>query len=208
MAMMIAAMLLTIITVAVVMTMLNMLLDHEKTYRHLTYAFVAWKQDLGEDLIEETHEILTKGIPIIDQGFPNIASEEYGGVYRTVVVGAGDSNFSVPKSIPEQMKKNTIDPFSIATKYSMEFVQIHSFRDGNGRMCPMILNTILCRYLGIIVPIGEQGEERSDYMGIKVRASQNMDGLGEFATFVLQRGVTRMREMKKLTGKAKAEKRT
>ncbi len=31
----------------------------------------------------------------------------------------------------------------------------------------MILNAILCRYAGIIVPIGEQGEERDEYMGIK-----------------------------------------
>ncbi len=98
-----------------------------------------------------------------------------------------------------------IDPFLIAAKYSMEFLQIHPFRDGNGRTCRIILSTILCRYAGIIIPIGESSEERDEYIGIKKRASEEMERHGEWATFVLQRSVVRMRELKKkLSGKKKS----
>ncbi|KAK3364732.1 fido domain-containing protein [Lasiosphaeria ovina] len=200
------------------------IIQHAKAYQHLINAFVTLKQDLTEELIKETHKMLTKGVPIIQDDIDDVSPEEYGGVYRTVVVGAGTTNFLVPKYIPEHMKKmcdrlaqellvaesaKIIDPFSIATKYSMEFVEIHPFQDGNGRMCRMMLNAILCRYVGIIVPIGESGEERSEYMGIKKRASETMEDHGEYATFVLQRGVTRLREMKKkLAGKASTSKAT
>lgn len=159
-------------------------------------------------------------MPIIESGFTDIPPERYGGIYRTVVVGAGNTNFTIPQFVPSKMKqmcdelreelataemKNAIDPFSIAAKYSLKFVEIHPFQDGNGRMCRIILNAILCRYAGIIIPIGEQGEERTEYMDIKKRASQNMEGHGEYATFVLKRAVTRLRELKKkLAGKGKA----
>lgn len=82
--------------------------------------------------------------------------------------------------------QNTVDPFSIAAKYSLEFVSTRPFQDGNGRLCRMILNAILCRYAGIIIPIGEQGEERDEYMGIKKRASLQMGGQGVYATWVIR----------------------
>lgn len=195
----------------------NEIVQHAKAFQYIIHAFVTEKQDLTEDLIKETHRILTKNVPVIQpDGRPDIPPEEYGGIYRTVIVGAGSTNFTVPKFVPTKMKemcealkqelaaaeeRGTIDPFSIATKYSLEFVQIHPFLDGNGRCCRMILNAILCRYAGVIVPIGEEGEERKEYMDIK-RRSSNMEGHGEYAMFVLQRAVTRIRELKKkLAGK-------
>ncbi|KND94403.1 Adenosine monophosphate-protein transferase FICD-like protein [Tolypocladium ophioglossoides CBS 100239] len=183
----------------------NVIVQHAKAFQHIIHAFVTEKKDLTEDLIKETHRILTRGFPIVEAGRPEVPPEEYGGIYRTVVVGAGSTNFTVPKFVPAKMKEmcdtlkqelvtaelqGAIDPFSIAAKYSMEFVQVHPFQDGNGRMCRMILNTILCRYAGV-------GDERTEYMNIKKRASQDMEGHGEYATFVLQRAVTRLREMKK-----------
>ncbi|KAK7408043.1 hypothetical protein QQX98_009816 [Neonectria punicea] len=190
----------------------NEIVQHAKAFQYLIHAFVVEKQDLTEDLIKTTHKILTKGIPIVEPDIPDVPPEKYGGIYRTVVVGAGTTNFTVPNFVPAKMKEmcgnlaqelatakgqNAIDPFSIASKYSLEFVSIHPFQDGNGRLCRMILNAILCRYAGVIVPIGEQHEERVEYMNIKRRASQEMEGHGEYATFVLQRAVTRVREMKK-----------
>lgn len=58
-----------------------------------------------------------------------------------------------------------IDPFSVATKYSLQFVMIHPFQDGNGRMCRIILNAILCRFAGPggigMIPIrGRTGRKR------------------------------------------------
>ncbi|KAI1764561.1 fido domain-containing protein [Hypoxylon sp. FL1150] len=199
----------------------NEIVQHAKAFQHIIHAFVAEKQDLTEDLIKDTHRILTKGIPISHQDGSKVSPEEYGGIYRTVIVGAGSTNFTVPKFVPVKMKemcenlkgelaaaeeKKMIDPFSIATKYSLEFVSIHPFQDGNGRLCRMILNAILCRYAGVIVPIGERGEEREEYMSIKKRSSETMEGHGEYATFVLRRAFTRLRDMKKkLTGKGKGK---
>lgn len=197
------------------------IVQHAKAFQYLIHAFVVKNQDLTEGLIKATHKILSQGIPIIEPNMPDVPPEKYGGIYRTVIVGAGATNFTVPNFVPAKMKDmcdslvqelataekgNVIDPFSIAAKYSLEFVSIHPFQDGNGRVCRMILNAILCRYAGIIVPIGEQAEEREEYMGIKRRASQEMEGHGEYATFVLQKAATRLREMKKkIAGKAKAE---
>lgn len=197
----------------------NEIVQHAKAYQHIINSFVIQKRDLTEDLIKETHRILAIGVPVIQAGHANVLPEEYGGIYRKVIVGAGNSNFTVPHFIPSKMEemcsalkkdletasmKGFIDPISVATKYSLEFVQIHPFLDGNGRMCRMILNAIICRYMGVIVPIGEQGEERSEYMAIKKRSSAEMEGHGEYATFVLGRAVTRLREMKKkLAGKKK-----
>ncbi|KAM7184668.1 hypothetical protein V8F20_012111, partial [Naviculisporaceae sp. PSN 640] len=71
---------------------------------------------------------------------------EYGGIYRSVIVGAGTTNFSLLTFILKQMaqmcedlesdlatveKKGFINPFSMAAKYSLRFVMIHSFQDGN-----------------------------------------------------------------------------
>jgi Fic family protein len=110
---------------------------------------------------------------------------------------------NLEKEINQTNESHTIDPFSVASKFCLEFVQIHPFQDGNGRLCRMILNAILCRYTGVIVPIGENHSDRSEYMGIKIRASERMEGHGEFATFILQKATTRIRELKKkLVGKS------
>lgn len=99
-----------------------------------------------------------------------------------------------------------IDPFSVAAKYSLQFVEVHPFQDGNGRLCRMILNAVLCRYAGVVVPIGEREEEREEYRGIKRRSSETMEGHGEYAVFVLRRAFTRLRDMKKkLAGKGRGK---
>ncbi|EQL04188.1 fic/DOC family protein [Ophiocordyceps sinensis CO18] len=116
----------------------NEIVQHVKAFQHLINAFVTDKQSLSEDLIKETHRILTKGTPIIQDGSPNVAPEAYGGTYRTVIVGAGSSNFTVPKYVPTNTKEmcdnlekevvtaekgGATDPFSLAAKYSLENVR-------------------------------------------------------------------------------------
>ncbi|KAF4456013.1 fic doc family protein [Fusarium austroafricanum] len=173
---------------------------------------------MTETLVKDTHAILCKGVSIIDpeKKWPEVPFEKYAGKYRDVFVGAGNTMFTPPKYIPTNMAKmcadlkkeiedgesqNSLDPFSLASKYSLKFVEIHPFQDGNGRMCRMILNVIMFRYAGV-VPIGEREEDRVEYMNIKKRASKDMEGHGEYATFVLKKGARAIQKLKqKLHGK-------
>ncbi|XEU97182.1 hypothetical protein FSHL1_002468 [Fusarium sambucinum] len=193
------------------------IVQHMRAFQHIIHHFVILGQDMSEDLIKETHAILCKGVSIIDPEFPEVPYEKYAGKYRHVPVGAGNTMFVTPKFVPAKMSEmctnlmkeiedgeaqKSLDPFSLASKYSLRFVEIHPFQDGNGRMCRMILNAILFRYAGIVVPIGEREEDRVEYMNIKKRASRDMEGHGEYATFVLKKGTTAIRKLKqKLQGK-------
>ncbi|KAJ4329489.1 hypothetical protein N0V84_000124 [Fusarium piperis] len=191
--------------------------QHLQAFKYLDHHFVANSQDLTEDVIKETHAILCNGVSIIDEELPEVPSEMYAGRYRNVAVGAGSTMFIRPQYVPQRMKElcsnlkedlqtietqGYVDPFSLAAKYSLQFVDIHPFQDGNGRMCRIILNVILRRYLGIVVAIGETDEDVREYIGIKKRASMEMEGHGEYATFVLKRGTKTIQRLKqKVHGK-------
>lgn len=85
----------------------------------------------------------------------------------------------------EVKEEGKIDPPSLAAKYYHTFVYIHPFLDGNGRMCPLILNSILLIYSGTLVSIGCTQGDRDDYMKIAVSAShlqqnpEHFDGIPE-----------------------------
>ncbi|UPK90339.1 hypothetical protein LCI18_001274 [Fusarium solani-melongenae] len=170
--------------------------QHLQAFEYLNHHFVAGGEDLTEDLIKETHAILCNGVSIIDEELPEVLSEMYAGRYRNVAVGAGSTMMkelcsSLKEEIQNIATQGYVDPFSLAAKHSLQFVDIHPFQDGNGRMCRMILNVILRRYLGIVVAIEETDEDVREYIGIKKRASMEMEGHGEYATFVLKRGQRR-----------------
>lgn len=96
--------------------------------------------------------------------------------------------------------KQEVDPFYIAAHACGEFVNIHPFIDGNGRTCRLILNTILLKYTGMMAPIGQDEQERRDYLDIARRRSEEECGNGELATYTLQKCVTSLRSLsKKLT---------
>ncbi|KAF1736130.1 hypothetical protein CRV24_005068 [Beauveria bassiana] len=107
------------------------IVQHVKAFQHLIRHFAVEKKDMTEELIKETHAILCKGVAVIHRHGPEIPSKNYAGIYRTVVVGAGNSNFVVPQHVPSQMAKlcanlkqeivkaevaKSIDPFSLASK--------------------------------------------------------------------------------------------
>ncbi|RGP72340.1 filamentation induced by camp death on curing [Fusarium longipes] len=170
--------------------------QHMRAFHHIIHHFVVLGEDMTEDLIKETHAILCEGITITTH-HPHVPPEEYAGTYRDVFdifVGAGDTMFVPPKYVPANMSDMCAN---LKKEIGNGFVEIHPFQDGNGRMCRMILNAILFRYTGIIVPIGEYEEDRDEYMGIKKRASRDMEGHGEYATFVLKKGAQVIRKLKK-----------
>lgn len=59
--------------------------------------------------------------------------------------------------------------------YSLWFVNIHPFADWNGRTCRLILNAVLAKYAGIIVPLGEKDEEHDVYLEVADRESASQE---------------------------------
>lgn len=73
----------------------------------------------------------------------------------------------------------------LAAKYCDRFVNIHPFKDANGRMCRLILNEILIKYAGIVVPLGEKNEDRAEYLQIAQESSKVGGHAGQLGTLVL-----------------------
>lgn len=73
--------------------------------------------------------------------------------------------------LEEATKSGKIDPVAFSAKYCHNFVNIHPFLDGNGRTCRLILNAMLLKYGGNLVCLGEQGDDRKQYVDIAVRAA-------------------------------------
>lgn len=107
-------------------------------------------QELVEPVVLELHRILMEGI-------------EFGGVYRSVPVYIPDAthDFPLPESLPVAMKRfydklemhhavcgmpEGINPILLAAWVQAEFVNIHPFRDGNGRVARMLTEYELIRY--------------------------------------------------------------
>lgn len=184
--------------------------------------------DLSEEIILETHRILTHQIDT-EQG---MSWTQYSGVYRQCDVCAGLNQFTDPLLVPGAMRamirslnedlrdalgSGEIDPVALAAKYSHTFVNIHPFVDGNGRVCRLILNAILLKYSGVLVCIGEQGYDREKYLEIaaagsmaEATAQDDMDGLDEhhkpkhykgLASFTLKHARDSMRKLTDLLKK-------
>ncbi|KAJ5635719.1 uncharacterized protein N7484_009032 [Penicillium longicatenatum] len=80
----------------------------------------------------------------------------------------------------EALKMGTIDPIAIASKYTHIFVNVHPFIDGNGRMCRLILNSLLLKLGSFIVCIGDKDEDRSLYLEIAAKSSALEDLYEDF----------------------------
>lgn len=174
-------------------------IQHAAAFQHIVDMFVRRNKPINEELIKETHEILVRGIGGEDAGF--ISSKDFGGIYRIQDVYVGTHRFPTPAHIPEAMKSmvnnlareleesetnSQLDPFALAAKYCDRFVNIHPFRDGNGRMCRLIMNAITIKYAGVVVGVGEHDQSRDEYIDI-ARESRDVGGhAGPLATLVLK----------------------
>ncbi|KAJ8130988.1 hypothetical protein O1611_g2637 [Lasiodiplodia mahajangana] len=64
------------------------------------------------------------------------------------------------------------DPYDLAAKHYHHFINIHPFGDGNGRTSRIILNCLVMRLNGDLIPIGENDEEKEEFLGIAVRGAK------------------------------------
>ncbi|KAJ4135161.1 hypothetical protein NW768_004779 [Fusarium equiseti] len=130
--------------------------------------------DLSEDLIRKTHEVLTCGIDMED-GTP---WTEFSGKYRRGPARTTSYQFMHKDRVPSAMQQmvkdfneevlqatesGQIDPIALAAKYSHIFTRIHPFECGNGRMSRLILNAILFKFTICLVAFGQNENDRNEY---------------------------------------------
>ncbi|KAJ5493982.1 hypothetical protein N7463_010069 [Penicillium fimorum] len=146
-------------------------------------------QDLSEQILLEAHRILTYKVDAETTPWM-----EYSGVYRSHEVCAGLHTFPHPSLVPFKMKSmfyelkcdlkkattaGTIDPIALASKYTHIFINIHPFIDGNGRMCRLILNSMLLKFGTFVACIGADRADRSMYEEIAVNGGALEDLYGD-----------------------------
>jgi Fic family protein len=104
-----------------------------------------YKKDIDEAFILKLHGIILNEI-----------SERFAGRYRETKVRIFGSDVSFPdaEKVTKLMKnlvywygqnKKKLHPFEMAVVFSMKFVSIHPFLDGNGRMSRLLMNYLLQR---------------------------------------------------------------
>lgn len=180
-------------------------IQHSKALMYILNAVVNHDYPFTEELILQTHRILVTGLDIHNaEGQRTHAWQSYAGRYRhgSEHVSAGTTNFVAPSQVAAAMKKlfvefeaelreaeekRQVDPIFLAAKYCQEFVMISPFLDGNGRTCRLMLNAILMKNMGVVIGIGENEDERAQYLGICRRAGEGMEGPGELASLVLKK---------------------
>lgn len=107
-----------------------------------------------------------QAMPIYEATFPRHQSVPY--LMTRLVQDFNDD-------MAEAENKGVLDGMSLAAKYCAAFVNIHPFEDGNGRLCRMLLNSILIKYMGICVDIGARVEEREEWIKLSNQSCKEFD---------------------------------
>lgn len=187
--------------------------QHALPLQHITTNMLN-NETLSEELIKSTHRILTEGI----DGPEGDDFTTYSGIYRTVAVTAAFNHFTTPEQVPSEMRRvvknfeddvekaeteGRLDPFALSSKYCHQFVNIHSFIHGNGRLCRLILNAILLKYAGIFVQLCEGEGDREEYLEIAASMDEQVPedersraAWGGLAAYILKKGTVQLKNLR------------
>ncbi|HBC87174.1 MAG TPA: cell filamentation protein Fic [Lentisphaeria bacterium] len=160
--------------------------DHLEAVGHaeafsLLYASTS-STKISEDIIKKLHRVFYHGI-----------DEKNAGVYRNVrvVITGTDYLPPSPEKVPDLMKKlvsripeieKKNHPVVAAADLHTEFVNIHPFVDGNGRVSRLLMNMVLIKYgyPVVIIPPTRRREYISAVM------SSNFGNFNEIRTLVAE----------------------
>lgn len=149
-------------------------LNHNKAFAYVKKCISENKQ-LDENIVKDIHSILMENILV-------------GGVYRNVEVRITGAKHKppAPSEMYYQIKeffsninsKSDLNPIELAAWTHAEFVKIHPFIDGNGRISRLIMNYQLMR--NEFLPVSINTEDRLEYFNLLEEYAVN----GNLAPFV------------------------
>lgn len=123
---------------------------------------VSKKRKMSESLIKELHAVLMKGLDYIyvQGGYGKMVKKAiYPGKYKTLpnhvlTLSGKIHHYTEPIHVNDEMedllkwyhKSHTLHPVVKAGIFHFEFVKIHPFNDGNGRIARILMNLVLMQH--------------------------------------------------------------
>ena len=166
-------------------------IDHAKAYDYM-FTIIRNKEIVEND-IRYLHKLFYKNI-----------DEEFAGEYRDIPVFISGSNYAVSKvediksEIEDlcewiRMERNNYHPVEFAALLHKKFVFIHPFKDGNGRVARLLMNTALIQdgYLPALIP----PILRSEYISLLEKAHTDKNS---FINFILERELESQKDFLRL----------
>jgi Fic family protein len=143
-----------------------------------------------EDVVKTIHGILYRDMDNdeVDPGQYRGADHHIAAKYTDPKTGKEKlTRFIHPRAVPSYMAtliRNinhdiqraesgaAFGPYTLAAMHYHHFVNIHPFGDGNGRTSRIVLNCLILKFTGQLVPIGKDQMEKEEYLNIAVRGAK------------------------------------